>query len=117
MPRLVTFVDNELLKNLQQMAKDRDINVSKMASKLIETGYKVEQLQRGKSGENEAKKMEELRDKHSEYLLRILATTADILRCVHNDKSKYIDKDPEVVITKITENMQEYVRGFIGKDQ
>jgi len=105
------------MKNIQQMANNRDITLSKMASKLIETGYKVKLLQDEKKNDKDADKMTELVGKSTEYLLRILDTTSDILRCVHNEKSKYKNKDFDAIIDEIREKMQQYIKGYIGKDQ
>ena len=87
MGRIITYMDNAMLTKVQEMANEVGKPVSQVAAELIEVGYRVK-TSNGKSEDVEDVKRKELIENHSEYLLRIMATVSDILRCVHNDKSK-----------------------------
>lgn len=117
MPRLVAYLNDNLMQQVKDMAQKNKSTISKTVVELIKTGYKVKQLQDDKNNDKEAEKMEKLIAKHTEYLLRILATTTDVLRCVHNDQSKYKDNNIDEISEIIADKMREYINGYIGINQ
>jgi len=115
MPRLVTFIDDSLLKNLKQMGENNKKSLSKLAAELIEIGYNVKQIHGGK-GNKEEEKRQELIAKHTEYLLRILTILADVYACVRNEKSQQDGEKINDTLDIIKKNVQSYIAGYIGKD-
>ena len=75
--------------------------LSHIISELIDIGYRVKQHHDTYSSQQENKKAE-LIDKHTEYLLKIMAITTDIYRCVCNEKSKYNENTINEVLATIS---------------
>jgi len=115
MPKISTFVNDNFLKNLREMGKQQGKSLSKIASELIEIGYKVKQLQDGKSNKEEEKRAE-LVAKHTEYLLRMLTILSDIYRCTRNEKSTQAGEKVDDILSAIKDSVQSYISGYIGKD-
>lgn len=115
MPKLQTFVNDNLLKNLKEMSKQQGKSLSKFVSELIEIGYNFKQLH-GEKLNKEEEKRAELIAKHSEYLLRIIAITSDIYRCVRNEKTKYKEKDIDDVLSTMNDTVRTYINGYIGAE-
>jgi len=115
MPKLQTFVNDVLLKNLKEMSKQQGKSLSKFVSELIEIGYNFKQLHGDKSNKEDEKRAE-LIAKHSEYLLRIMAITSDIYRCVRNEKTKYKEKDIDDALSTMNDTVRTYINGYIGAE-
>jgi len=113
--RVASYLDDEVLKNLQELYKNSDRSISQIISELIDIGYRVKQHHEAHSDQQEDKKSE-LVDKHTEYLLKIMAITTDVYRCVRNEKSKYAEETIESVLATITTNSQNFINRKLGRD-
>jgi len=91
--------------------------IAKHLVQLIEIGYKVKQHQETQNPQPLDKKKPALADKHTEYLLRIMAITSDIYRCVRNENSKYKEKNVDQALERITLNTQKYIEGSLEKNR
>ena len=114
MPRVVSFLDDEVINNLKELYKDSDRPLSRIISELVNIGYKVKQHHESHSDQQEEKKAE-LVDKHTEYLLKIMAITTDVYRHVRNEKSKYAEDSVDGVLTTINNNTQNFINRKLGK--
>ena len=117
MARLVTFIDNGMLSKIQEMASTAEKPLSQVAAELLEIGYRVKTSNNIKEEEPEEIRMKELIEKHTEYQLRILATTSDILRYMYTKESKYNGDDVEKILEQIKTSMRDYIEGYLHKDQ
>ena len=79
-----------------------------MAADLIEVGYNAEYNKDREGDCQHTSEPPELVDKHTEYLLKIMALVSDIYRCTRNSKSKYHEKDCESDIRKIESNIRQF---------
>jgi len=109
MPKLQTFVTQPMLENLKTMSEKSGKPLSKISAELIEIGFQVQQLQEDNKAKPEKDVVKEMLHKHSEYLLRIIAVTSDILFCTHNNKSKHPDKTAKDALLI----MKEYIRTYL----
>ena len=114
--RVASYLDYEVLKNLQELYKNSDRSISQIISELIDIGYRVKQHHEAHSDQSDQQKdkKSELVDKHTEYLLKIMAITTDVYRCVRNEKSKYAEGTIEGVLTTITTNAQNFINRKLG---
>ncbi len=108
--RIVSYVDDELLKSLNKLCENSKTPLSHIISELIDIGCRVKQHHDTHPDQQKNKKAE-LVDKHTEYLLKIMAIAIDIYRCVRNEKSKYTEETIEGALAKISTNTQ----GFINR--
>jgi len=113
--RIVSYLDDKLLKSINELCKNSERPLSHIISELIDIGYRVKQHHDTHSNHQEDKKSE-LVDKHTEYLLKIMAITIDSYRCVRNDKSKYTEGSIEEVLAKISSNTQNFINRKLGED-
>ncbi len=100
MQRIVTYLEDDVVGNIKKLYKNSNISISKMASELMDIGYKVKLHHESRSGSQEEKKAA-LVDKHTEYLLKIMAVANDIYRCVRNERSKYAESTVDEALTTI----------------
>jgi len=114
MPRVVSFLNDEVINNLKELYKDSDKSLSRIISELVDIGYRVKQHQESHSDQQEDKKAK-LVDKHTEYLLKIMAITTDVYRCVRNEKSKYGEDSVDRVLTTINNNTQNFINRKLEK--
>ncbi len=108
MQRIVSYLEDDVIENIKKLYKNSNISISKMASELMDIGYKVKLHHESHSGLQEAKKAA-LVDKHTEYLLKIMAITNDVYRCVRNEKSKYAEDTVDEVLTIIHTRAKDFV--------
>lgn len=111
MAKIATFINPELIKNIKELYKDSDKSFSKIVSELVDIGYKVKlhQNTQQQPGFQEERKAN-LKDKHTEYLLRIMAIASDVLRCTRNDRSKYSGESINDVLNTIAVNTQNFIK-------
>lgn len=111
--RVVSYVDNEVLKTLRELNGNSDKPLSHIISELIDIGYRVKQHHDSHSNQQEDRKAE-LVDKHTEYLLKIISVVIDTYRCVRNEKSKYEENTVEEVLATISSNAQTFINRKLG---
>jgi len=111
MPRVVSFLNDEIMKNIKELYKDSDKSLSRIISELVDIGYKVKQHHETQQTDPIEKRKAELKDKHTEYLLRIMAVTTDIYRCIRNEKSKYNEELIDEVLDTIVTNARIFING------
>ena len=111
MARIITYLDKETIKNLEKLAEKSGDSLSKTTSDLIEIGYKVRSYQDNQESNEMVQRKESLEEKHTEYLLKIMAVVNDIYRCVRNDKSKYSEENIADVLDKINSNINNFIKG------
>ena len=75
MPKISTFLNEDTIKNLKLLSEESGKSLSKVVAELIELGYKIKQLQDEKQVNAKEQKMAELAERHSEYLLKLIALT------------------------------------------
>ena len=109
--RVVSYVDNEILKVLQELYKDTNKPLSHVISELIDIGYRVKQHHDAHADQQQSG----IEDKHTEYLLKTMAIAADTYRCVRNEKSKYAEETIEEVLNTITTNAQNFIDRKLGR--
>jgi hypothetical protein len=112
--RVASYLDDEVLKNLQELYKNSDRSISQIISELIDIGYRVKQHHEAHLDQQGEDKKAALTDKHTEYLLKIMAITTDVYRCVRNEKSKYAEETIEGVLTTLTTNTQNFINRKLG---
>ncbi len=108
MQRIVSYLEDDVIENIKKLYKNSDISISKMASELMDIGYKVKLHHESHSSLYEERKAA-LIDKHTEYLLKIMAISTDIYRCIRNEKSKYTEKTFDEVLTTIHNRTQDFI--------
>ena len=111
MPRVISFLNDEVIKNIKGLYKDSDKSLSKIIAELVDIGYKIRQHHEAQQSDPQEKKKTELADKHTEYLLRIMAVVADTYRCVRSERSKYNDGSSDEVLNTIATNVQSFING------
>ena len=111
--RVVSYVDDEVLKTLRELSGNSDKPLSHIISELIEIGYRVKQHHDANSNQPENKKAE-LVDKHTEYLLKIMAIVTDSYRCVRNEKSKYKEDTVDEVLATISSKTNSFINKKLG---
>ena len=113
--RVVSYIDDEFLKSLNELCENTNKPLSHIISELVDIGYRVKQHHDTDSNQQEDKKSE-LVDKHTEYLLKIMAIAIDSYRCVRNEKSKYTEDTIEGALAKISINTQHFINRKLGED-
>jgi len=101
--------------NLKELSKSSDKSLSQIISELIEIGYKVKQYHETQKSNPQETKKAELVEKHTEYLLRIMAIATDCYRCVRNENSKYSEETVRDVLVKITGNAKNFIDGYLNR--
>lgn len=115
MPQINTSLPENLIKELQKIAKKTNKSFSKTVCDIVELGLKIYEKQGDLQNQEELRKKQELEEKHTEYLLRISAYCIDILRCVINEKSKYSGKNMDEIMELVKNNVQEQINRYIEK--
>lgn len=116
MSRIITYLNKKMLEDIHDLSKNSKKSVFETAAELIEIGYNLKKHKETQIMDKAQTKMEELVSRHTQYLLRIMATSYDVLRCVRNEKSKYSEKTTEEAIKKIETNTIEFINDFIKRD-
>ena len=117
MARIITYLDDAIMQNLKEVSKISGKSISKIAAELIKVGYDIKHNKEVHKLSREEEKKQELVDKHTEYLLKILSIIGDTYRCVRNEKSKYSEETVEDVMKIITSNNRKYIDGHLGKNE
>jgi hypothetical protein len=112
MPQINSTLSINLINEIQEIAKKTNKSFSRFVSELIEQGLKLYKNNDVLLSQKTHPNNSDLESKHTEYLLRILAISADILRCTRNNKSKYSEKETDDVINTITSNVQKYIKNY-----
>jgi len=108
MPKVTSFLDESVINNLKKLSANSNKSLSKIIAELVDIGYKVK-LYHEKQQANQQIEKPFLPDKHTEYLLRIMAVAADIYRCVRNEKTKYKEDNINDVLTTIATNAKNFI--------
>ncbi|MEI8055201.1 MAG: hypothetical protein WCH10_04285 [bacterium] len=114
MPKVATFLDDAVVNNLKELCNNSDKSLSKTIAELVDIGYKVK-LYHEKQQLNPEKPL--LPNKHTEYLLRIMAIATDIYRCARNGKSKYKEDSIDDVLVTIATNTQNFINSEFKENQ
>ena len=112
MARIVTFLDEDMIKKLKEISEASNKSVSKITAELIEAGYNIKHNHDNDIDSCQQKK-QELTDKHTEYLLRILAIIQDMYCCVRNDKSHYDTENTADALKIIKADIAEELDKFL----
>lgn len=111
MAKIATFINPELINSIKELYKDSDKSFSKIISELIDIGYKVKLHQNTQQQPDlQEERKAQLKDNHTEYLLRIMAIASDVLRCIRNEKSKYSEEKIDDVFNTITANTRNFIK-------
>ena len=102
--------------NLKELAKNSGKSLSQVIAELVEIGYKVKQCQETQKLNPQEAKKAELVDKHTEYLLRIMALVADIYICVRNEKSRYVEESVHDVFIRVVANTKEFIDEYLNRN-
>lgn len=116
MPKVSSFLNNAVIKNLKELSNNSDKSLSKIIAELIDIGYKVKLYHENQQPDQQADKSL-LPNKHTEYLLRIMAVAADIYRCVRNEKSKYDTDNVDDALVTIATNAQNFINREFKENQ
>ena len=111
MPRIVSYLNEDLIKSIRELYHGSSQSLSTTIAELVDIGYRVKQHHKAQKSASEEAERTGVADKHTEYLLRIMAMVADSYRCVRNNKSKHKENNTEDVLAKITANAQNYIDG------
>ena len=117
MPKISTFLNDAEIHNLREISKKSGKSISKISAELIEIGYKIRHHQETQKLSLQDKNKQELIDRHTEYLLRLLAITTDIYRCIRNDKSQYEEDNIPEVIKTIKADIAKEIEVFLNRTQ
>ena len=115
MQKVSASLSTSMVVNLKELSKSSGKSLSQIISELIEIGCKVKQYQEAQKSNPQEEKRAELVGKHTEYLLRIMAITADCYRCIRNEKSKYPEEDINDVFNTIVTNAKKLIDGYLNK--
>jgi viroplasmin and RNaseH domain-containing protein len=113
MPQISTTITDDLIKNLQNIAKNSRKSFSKVTSDMIELGLETYENKQNKAAQNTS----DLTDKHSEYLLRLLNINAEILKKTYGIKSQYKTDNPTLILQKIEDNVKAFIEKYLKNKQ
>jgi predicted transcriptional regulator len=117
MPSVIIHLPEDVKSSVTQYAKAHDKSVSAACRQLIELGLEIEKL-RQKGTSPEAKKMEELIEKHTFYILQNLNLTKEIVRCVFEKEAVISGGDSaEELINAVKEGTKKYIDAYLGRDE
>lgn len=116
MPRIVTFLNDETIQNLKEAGDNSGKSISKIVAELIEIGYNIKYNKDIHVASLQDKKKQELVDKHTEYLLRILTITKDMYRCTRNENSQYEEDDASDALKTIKTDIAKEIKQYLSKD-
>jgi N-acetyl-anhydromuramyl-L-alanine amidase AmpD len=85
MPRVVSYLDDNTIKELKELYRDSNKPLSQIISELVSIGYKVKQYHDTEQPEQQEEK-NYFANKHTEYLLKIMAIATDVYRYVRNKR-------------------------------
>ena len=122
MPKVYCYINQKMTDQLEQIKQDEGYESSSEAMKeMLSLGIKVYLVNKENPSMDDAEKKrlekeEELRNMHTEYLLRILELSADTFRCVY-DKSKIKDA-PDTArehIVNVKQKIIKYIDDYVTK--
>jgi hypothetical protein len=113
MPKISTFLNEDMIQNLKEIGNDSGKSISKIIAELIEIGYNIKYNKDIHAASLQDTKKQELVDKHTEYLLRILTIVQDTYLCARNENSQYEEEDAsdalKTIQADITEEIDQYM--------
>ena len=121
MPQVHCYLNQKMADQLEQIREEEGYDsLSQAVKEMLSLGMKVHLVNKENPsiGEDEKKrfdKEEELRNLHTEYLLRMLELSADTFRCVY-DKDKIKDA-PDTAgehIVKIKHKITKYLDDYVN---
>ena len=122
MPQVHCYLSQKMADQLEKIKNDEGYDSSSQAMKeMLSLGIKVYLVNKENPSLDEAEKKrfekeEELRNMHTEYMLRMLELTADTFRCVY-DQHKIKD-GPDTAgehIIKIKHKIAKYIDDYVTK--
>ncbi|CAL7961590.1 conserved hypothetical protein [Gammaproteobacteria bacterium] len=116
MPKVISFLDDAVINNLHELCNNSGKSLSKTIAELVDIGYKVK-LYHEKQQPDQQTEKPLLPNKHTEYLLRIMAIATDIYRCTRNGKSKYKEDSIDDVLVTIATNTQNFINSKFKENQ
>ncbi len=115
MPKVTTFLNEDTIRNLNELCKNTGKSLSKIIAELVEIGYQIKQNHDTKKSITHDEKNTELALKHTEFLLRILNINSEILRKVYNEPSKCTEKTVDLKLAEIKTHVQKLVETKVNK--
>ena len=116
MPKISTFLNDDTIQNLKEISNNSGKSVSKIMAELIEIGYGIKYNKDAHKLIVQDKNKQELVDRNSEYLMRILATVNDIHRCTRNENSRYQAENESDVFQVIKTHVAKEIDHCINKE-
>ncbi|KTD70360.1 hypothetical protein Lsan_0042 [Legionella santicrucis] len=121
MPKAYCYLNQKTIDQLEIIKRDEEHDsASQTMKEMIELGIKVYLHNKENPGLNEEEKRrlekeEELNRQHTTHLLRLLAISADIFRCVC-DKNKLPEgsENAEEHIATIKKKVDNFIEGYIN---
>jgi hypothetical protein len=121
MPKAYCYLSQKTIDQLEAIKRDEEHDSSSQAMKeMIELGIKVYLHNKEDPGLSEEEKRrlekeEELNRQHTTHLLRLLAISADIFRCVY-DKNKIPEgtENPEDHIATLKKKVDNFIEGYLN---
>lgn len=114
MQRISSYLEDDFVDKIKKLYQNSDVSISRMTAELIEIGYRVKLHHETHPSPQEAKKAV-LTDKHTEYLLKIMATVIDVYRCVRNEKSKYHENTVDEALATIHARTLSFISQKLGE--
>lgn len=117
MPSVIIHLPDEVKSRVTEYAHAQNKSVSAACRQLIELGLEIDTLrQQGPS--LEAKRKEELTEKHTFYLLQTLNLTKEIVRCVFDKEAvKSGGNSADELMTRVKEGTKSYLEAYLGRDE
>ena len=121
MPQVHCYLNQKMADQLEEIRKEEGYDsLSQAVKEMLSLGIKVHLVNKENpslSDEEKSRleKEEELKNKHTEYLLRMLEISADTFRCVY-DKEKIKDA-PDTAgehIVKVKQKISKYVEDYVS---
>ena len=109
MPRIITYLSDDVMQDLKKISKSSGESVSKISAELIEIGHKIKYLQEPQEL-NLLDKKSDLADTYMEYFLRILNINSEILRKLYDEPSKFTSKTAESILAEIKDRTKKLVK-------
>ena len=122
MPKVYCYINQKMTDQLEKIKQDEGYESSSEAMKeMLSLGIKVYLVNKENPSMGEAEKKrlereEELRNMHTEYMLRMLEISAETFRCVY-DKNKIKD-GPDTArehIVNVKNKMAKYIDDYVTK--
>lgn len=120
MPKSYCYLSQKTILQLEQIKQDEGYDSSSQVMKeMIALGIQIYERNKDAAGMSDEEKRklekeEELKAKHTTYLLRLLGFSTDILRCVY-DKEKLTSQhdNAEDHISNIKKKVDHFIDGYI----